>query len=246
VGGSQGDVGFGVSGNSLQFVGLSNIEIPKGTTAQDPAEGNAIRFDSSLNEFELFSTGKIALNGIKDGDRNTQIDLNSNQFQFYADNTYMGQLDGAGNLIVNRFSSQNQFALDNNTITVGSIGGQAALIANGTGKVVLDTANLEIYGTSIENTVVNADITITGTGLKQNRTIQFDSTNGYVGPYGTQAQRDATIPRLGALWFNTDNKQLQVYAGAADGWVQSIGVQEVTVDAELAQDLNVLYNLILN
>jgi hypothetical protein len=71
VGGSQGDVGFGVSGNSLQFVGLSNIEIPKGTTAQDPAEGNAIRFDSSLNEFEMFSTGKIALNGIKDGDRNT-------------------------------------------------------------------------------------------------------------------------------------------------------------------------------
>jgi hypothetical protein len=37
---------------------------------------------------------------------------------------------------------------------VGSIGGQAALIANGAGKVVLDTANLEIYGTLIENTVV--------------------------------------------------------------------------------------------
>lgn len=151
-----------------------------------------------------------------------------------------------GNLRVTRFSSQNQFALDNNTVTVGSIGGQSALIANGAGKVVLDTANLEITGGLIENTVVDADITITGTGLKQNRTVQFDTTNGYVGPYGTEAQRNATVPRLGALWFNTDNKELQVYAGAADGWVQSIGVQEVTVTRELANDLNTIYNLILN
>jgi len=243
---SQGDLGFGVSGNSLQFVGLSNIEIPKGTTAQDPAEGNAIRYDTSLNEFEMFSTGKIALNGIKDGDRNTAIELNNNKFTFYAGSNNIGEIDGLGNLRVTRFSSQNQFALDNNTVTVGSIGGQAALIANGAGKVVLDTANLEITGGLIENTVVDADITITGTGLKQNRTVQFDTTNGYVGPYGTEAQRNATVPRLGALWFNTDNKELQVYAGAADGWVQSIGVQEVTVTRELANDLNTIYNLILN
>ena len=246
VGGSQGDVGFGVSGNSLQFVGLSNIEIPKGTTAQDPAEGNAIRYDTSLNEFEMFSTGKIALNGIKDGDRNTALELNNNKFTFYAGSNNIGEIDGLGNLRVTRFSSQNQFALDNNTVTVGSIGGQSALIANGAGKVVLDTANLEITGGLIENTVVDADITITGTGLKQNRTVQFDTTNGYVGPYGTEAQRNATVPRLGALWFNTDNKELQVYAGAADGWVQSIGVQEVTVTRELANDLNIIYNLILN
>jgi hypothetical protein len=121
VGGSQGDVGFGVSGNSLQFVGLSNIEIPKGTTAQDPAEGNAIRYDTSLNEFEMFSTGKIALNGIKDGDRNTALELNNNKFTFYAGSNNIGEIDGLGNLRVTRFSSQNQFALDNNTVTVGSI-----------------------------------------------------------------------------------------------------------------------------
>jgi len=70
--------------------------------------------------------------------------------------------------------------------------------------------------------------------------------NGYVGPFGTQAQRDTTIPRLGAIWFNTDNGLLEVYAGAADGWVSSIGVQAVTVTEEIANDLNVVYNLILN
>ena len=246
VSSTQGDVAFSAGADTTIINTNSYIKLPSGTTAQDPAEGNAIRFDSTLNEFEMFSTGKIALNGIKDGDRNTQIDLNSNQFQFYSDNNLVGQLDGSGNLIVNRFSSQNQFALDNNTVTVGSIGGQAALIANGTGRVVLDTANLEISGGLIENTVVDADITITGTGLKQNRTIRFDTTNGYIGPFGTEAQRDATVPRLGALWFNTDNGLLEIYAGAADGWVSSIGVQEVTVTRELANDLNTVYNLILN
>jgi len=45
---------------------------------------------------------------------------------------------------------------------------------------------------------------------------------------------------------NTDNGLLEVYAGAVDGWVSSIGVQAVTVTEEIANDLNVVYNLILN
>ena len=123
---------------------------------------------------------------------------------------------------------------------------QAGFTANGTGKVLLDTANLSVSGGVIENSVVDADITFTGTGVKQNRTITFDSTNGYVGPFGTGAQRDATTPRLGAIWWNSDSGLLEVYAGAVDGWVSSIGVQSVTVTDEIAQDLNVVYNLILN
>jgi hypothetical protein len=221
--------------------------LPSGTTAQNPNQGNAIRFDSDLNEFELFSTGKIALNGIKDGDRDTNIDLSSNKFTFYGANTYAGEIDGAGNLIVPRFSSQDQFAIDGNQITVGTASNpQAGLTANGNGKVVLDTANLEIYGSTIEQKVSNQDITFTGTGVKQNRTIEFNSTNGYIGPFGTTVERDATVPRLGAVWFNTDSAILEVYAGVADGWVSSIGVQAVTVTDEIAAELNVVYNLILN
>ena len=123
---------------------------------------------------------------------------------------------------------------------------QAGFTANGTGKVVLDTANLEISGGTIENKLVNQDITFTGTGLKQNRTVQFDSLNGYIGPFGTTVQRDATTARLGAIWWNSDSGLLEVYAGAVDGWVSSIGVQSVTVTDEIAEDLNVVYNLILN
>lgn len=244
---AQGDVAFSGGATNTIINTTSHISLPSGTTAQNPNQGNAIRFDNTINEFELFSTGKIALNGIKDGDRDTYIDLSNNKFTFYADNNSIGEIDGAGNLIVNSFSSQDQFAIDGRTVSVGSAANaQAGFTANGTGKVVLDTANLSISGGVIENSVTDADITFTGLGTKQNRTIQFDTTNGYVGPFGTQAQRDATIPRLGAIWFNTDNGLLEVYAGAVDGWVSSIGVQAVTVTRDIANDLNVVYNLILN
>ena len=244
---SQGDVAFSGGATSTIIDTTSHMLLPTGTSAQNPNQGNAVRFDSSINEFELFSTGKIALNGIKDGDRDTYIDLSNNKFTFYADNTSVGEIDGAGNLIVNKFSSQDQFAIDGNTVTVGTASNpQAGFTANGTGKVLLDTANLSVSAGVIENSVVDADITFTGTGVKQNRTVTFDSTNGYVGPFGTGVQRDATVPRLGAIWWNSDSGLLEVYAGAVDGWVSSIGVQSVTVTDEIAQDLNVVYNLILN
>jgi hypothetical protein len=244
---AQGDIAFSGGATSTIIDSTNHILLPSGTTVQNPNQGNAIRFDNTINEFELFSTGKIALNGIKDGDRDTYIDLSNNKFTFYADNSAIGEIDGAGNLIVNSFSSQDQIAIDGRTVSVGSASNaQAGFTANGTGKVVLDTANLSISGGVIENSVTDADITFTGLGVKQNRTVQFDTVNGYVGPFGTQVQRDATIPRLGAVWFNTDNGLLEVYAGAVDGWVSSIGVQAVTVTEEIANDLNVVYNLILN
>ena len=244
---ASGDVAFSGGTTNTIINSTSHLSLPSGTSAQNPNQGNAVRFDSSINEFELFSTGKIALNGIKDGDRDTNIDLSSNKFTFYTANGYAGEIDGAGNLIVPSFASQDQVAINGNTIGVGSASNpQAGFTANGTGKVVLDTANLEISGATIENKLVNQDITFTGTGLKQNRTISFDSTNGYIGPFGTTVQRDAITARLGAIWWNSDSGLLEVYAGAVDGWVSSIGVQSVTVTDEIAAELNVVYNLILN
>lgn len=241
----QGDVAFSAGSDTTVIDTNSHILLPQGTTAEDPGVGNAMRFDNTLNEFELFSTGKIALGGIRDGDRDTNIDLNSNKFTFYANNQYQGELDGLGNLILNRFSSQDQFAIDNNSITVGTaLNAQAGLTANGAGKVILDTADLEIQGGLIKNTANNSDMVFTGTGVKQNRYIQFDSTNGYVGPFGTEIERDAQIARAGELWWNTTNGTLEVYT--ASGWKSATGLQEITVTDEVAAELNVIYNLILN
>jgi len=243
---SAGDVGFGVGTNSLQFTGLSNIEVPAGTTAQDPAQGNAIRYDTDRQNFEAFSTGKIPFGGIRDGDYDTYIDLSNNQFDFIAGGTSVGTIDGSGNFVANRLSSQDQFAIDSNTITTGTANNpEASLQANGNGKIFMDTSNFEVFSSTFLNTVTNSDFVLTGTSPKANRYIHFDTTQAYRGHYGTQTDRDARAnPRDGELFWNQTNSTLEVYT--ASGWKSATGLQEITVTEEFAQDLNVLYNLILN
>ena len=243
---SAGDVGFGVGANSLQFTGLSNIELPAGTTAQDPAQGNAIRYDTDRQNFEAFSTGKIPFGGIRDGDYDTYIDLSNNQFDFIAGGTSVGTIDGSGNFVANRLSSQDQFAIDSNTITTGTANNpEASLQANGNGKIFMDTSNFEVFSSTFLNTVTNSDFVLTGTSPKANRYIHFDTNQAYRGHYGTQTDRDARAnPRDGELFWNQTAATLEVYT--ASGWKSATGLQEITVTEEFAQDLNVLYNLILN
>ena len=243
---SAGDVGFGVGTNSLQFTGLSNIEVPAGTTAQDPAQGNAIRYDTDRQNFEAFSTGKIPFGGIRDGDYDTYIDLSNNQFDFVAGGTSVGTIDGSGNFVANRLSSQDQFAIDSNTITTGTANNpEASLQANGNGKIFMDTSNFEVFSSTFLNTVTNSDFVLTGTSPKANRYIHFDTNQAYRGHYGTEAERDARAnPRDGELFWNQTRATLEVYT--ASGWKSATGLQEITVTEEFAQDLNVLYNLILN
>lgn len=243
---SAGDVGFGVGGNSLQFTGLSNIELPAGTTAQDPAQGNAIRYDTDRQNFEAFSTGKIPFGGIRDGDYDTYVDLSNNQFDFVAGGTSIGTIDGSGNMVATRFSSQDQFAIDSNTITTGTAQDpEASLQANGNGKIFMDTSNFEVFSSTFHNTVTNSDFVLDGTAPKVNRYIHFDTTQAYRGHYGTQSDRDARAnPRAGELFWNQTNSTLEVYT--ASGWKSATGLQEITVTEDFAQDLNVLYNLILN
>ena len=243
---SAGDVGFGVGTNSLQFTGLSNIEVPAGTTAQDPAQGNAIRYDTDRQNFEAFSTGKIPFGGIRDGDYDTYIDLSNNQFDFIAGGTSVGTIDGSGNFVANRLSSQDQFAIDSNTITTGTANNpEASLQANGNGKIFMDTSNFEVFSSTFLNTVTNSDFVLTGTSPKPNRYIHFDTNQAYRGHYGTETDRDARAnPRDGELFWNQTSATLEVYT--ASGWKSATGLQEITVTEEFAQDLNVLYNLILN
>jgi hypothetical protein len=64
-----------------------------------------IQIDKNL---KAFSTGKIPFGGIRDGDYDTYIDLSNNQFDFIAGGTSVGTIDGSGNFVANRLSSQDQ------------------------------------------------------------------------------------------------------------------------------------------
>ena len=108
----------------------------------------------------------------------------------------------------------------------------------------MDTSNFEFKGSELLNTGTNSDMVFTGTGLKQNRVIFFETTQAYKGHAGDEATRDAQTARQGELWWNTTNSTLEVYTGSQ--WKSATGLQEITVTEAFAQELNLLYNLILN
>ena len=238
------DVGFGVGSGSLRFTGLQDIQLPKGSTAQRPVAENSVRYNTDVNEFEVQSTGNIPLGGIRDGDLDTKVDLSNNEFTFFAQGNNIGTINGSGHLTVPRFSSQDKFTIDGNQITVSTPGEEAALVASGGRKVFLDTSEFEMQGSELLVTGTNNDMVFTGTGLKQNRIIHFETTQAYKGHAGDEATRDAQTARQGELWWNTTNSTLEVYTGSQ--WKSATGLQEITVTEAFAQELNLLYNLILN
>ena len=200
--------------------------------------------EKDVNEFEVQSTGNIPLGGIRDGDLDTKVDLSNNEFTFFAQGNNMGTINGSGHLTVPRFASQDKFTIDGNQITVSTPGQEAALVANGNAKVFLDTSQFELQGGEILTTGTNSDMVFTGTGLKQNRIIFFETTQAYKGHAGNTAARDAQTARQGELWWNQTTSTLEVYTGTQ--WKSATGLQEITVTESFAQDLNLLYNLILN
>ena len=238
------DVGFGVGVGSLSFTGLQDIQLPKGSTAQRPVAENSIRYNTDVNEFEVQSTGNIPLGGIRDGDLDTKVDLSNNEFTFFSQGNNMGTINGSGHLTVPKFSSQDKFTIDGNQITVSTPGEEAALVASGGRKVFLDTSQFEMQGSELLVTGTNSDMVFTGTGTKQNRVIHFETTQAYKGHAGDEATRDAQTARQGELWWNTTNSTLEVYTGTQ--WKSATGLQEITVTEAFAQELNFLYNLILN
>ena len=238
------DVGFGVGSGSLRFTGLQDIQLPKGSTAQRPVAENSVRYNTDVNEFEVQSTGNIPLGGIRDGDLDTKVDLSNNEFTFFAQGNNIGTINGSGHLTVPKFSSQDKFTIDGNQITVSTPGEEAALVASGGRKVFLDTSEFEMQGSELLVTGTNNDMVFTGTGTKQNRIIHFETTQAYKGHAGDEATRDAQTARQGELWWNTTNSTLEVYTGSQ--WKSATGLQEITVTEAFAQELNLLYNLILN
>jgi hypothetical protein len=219
--------------------------LAKGNSSQRPSIISDFRYNTQTNEFEGYNSASVLMGGVRDLDQNTRIEINSDQFYFYADGTNIGRLDTAGNLIVNKFSSQNQFALDGNTVTVGSVtpGVTAGLFASGTGSVVIDTSNYNFRDNSLINTVLNSDMQFIMTGVQKEQRVVFEANQkGLRVHYGNNANRNAG--RIGELYWNTQTVRLEVFTGTS--WVSAVGAFSTEVTAELAQDLNVIYELILS
>jgi hypothetical protein len=239
----SGNINIANSTRTSNFTGKA-IQLPTGNAAQRPNVNADLRYNSVTGQFEGYNGAALILGGVKDLDQDTRIELNSDQFYFYANGVNTGRIDTAGNLIVNRFHSQSQFALDNNTVTVGSAtpGTVARLTANGTGVVQFDTSNYVFNNGTIRNTVNNSDILFQMTGVQKEQKVEFRANNKAVRvPFGNTLQRNPGV--IGEIYYNTQAQRLQVYNGST--WTEAAGATLVTVTTEVAAELDVIYNLIL-
>jgi hypothetical protein len=241
---SSGNINLNSGSLSTVFTGNA-VTLAKGNSSQRPSIISDFRYNTQTNEFEGYNSASVLMGGVRDLDQNTRIEINSDQFYFYANGTNIGRLDTAGNLIVNKFSSQNQFALDGNTVTVGSAtpGVTAGLFASGTGSVVIDTSNYSFRNNSLINTVLNSDTQFVMTGVQKEQKVVFAANQkGVKVPYGNTANRNTG--RIGELYWNTQTVRLEVFTGTS--WVSAVGAFSTEVTAEDANDLNVIYELILS
>ena len=127
-------------------------------------------------------------------------------------------------------------SINDNQITTSS-GVDLYIEANGSGGVRL--ANFKFTDNTIENVVVDAISVIkqSGTGY-----FKIDTTNGFVPPVGTNAQRPTAYAVLGMTRFNSESKSLEVWDGAA--WSSPAG-SSGSVSAIQANDISAAYALML-
>ena len=240
---SGGDVAINSNANSTIINSTDALGLPIGTTGQDPAQAQSLRFNTSLGNFVSYTTGSTILSGVTDFDKDTYISTASNQYTFFADGVPTAQITGSGTLDAIAVRSNNQTKLDGNTITVGSNGGQGGVSANGAGRVLFDSSEWEIGGSDWYVTGTNSDFDFGFNGTVRNTYLHFDTTKAAVMPYGAQAVRPVNA-RQGELWWNETNSTLEVYTGTE--WVTSVGSQTITVTEQFAEELNVIYELILS
>jgi hypothetical protein len=217
----------------------ASLIISRGTNIQRNNEAADIRYNTETNLFEGYSSGNLSFGGTYSSDRQEGVYAHntSNTLIFKAAGATVGTID---------FNSTNLHGLstgdvlfDNNTINT-TLSNSELELRRATATNVVNVFDFNIKENNLSNSSNNL-LTLTSTGLGY---VKFDSTNGLVIPYGTQAQRTVT-PIIGETRYNTETPEaeyLETYNGTT--WQRSAGEgEEVTED--LLKELVDLYVLVL-
>jgi len=210
---SPGDLIIEPGSTNITISSVSALSVPDGTEAQRPSLNRDVRYNTTTNFFELFSTAYTPLRGIWSEDRQTYVLANAgNDFSFVTNGVTNTTLSSDA-LTTNKLISQNNVEIDGNTISTATTNAAMTLTATGT----VNIANFEFDTSTIHNTIQGAfKISKTGsTGY-----VQFDSVHGAVIPGGSTAQRPTGI--IGQTRFNTDLAYMETYDGSE--WANIAGV----------------------
>jgi hypothetical protein len=200
-------------GGNITFSSTSALRVPDGTEAQRTNLNRDVRYNTTTNFFELFSTAYTPLRGIWSENRQTYVLANAgNDFSFVTNGVTNTTLSSDA-LTTNKLISQNTVEIDGNTISSATTNADFNLTATGT----VNIANFQFNASTIHNTIDQAfKISKTGnTGY-----IHFDAVGGAVVPAGSTAQRPSGV--IGQTRFNTDLAYMETYDGSE--WANIAGV----------------------
>ena len=198
---------------SITLNSTGALRVPDGTEAQRTSLNRDVRYNTTTNFFELFSTAYTPLRGIWSENRQTYVLANaSNDFSFVTNGVTNTTLSSTG-LTTNKLISQSNVSIDGNTISTATLNAAMTLTATGT----VNIANFEFDTNTIHNSIQSAfQISKTGsTGY-----VHFDTHYGVVIPSGSTAQRPAGI--IGQTRYNTGLAYMETFDGT--DWANIAGI----------------------
>ena len=230
------DLEIAPGGNNLNLAAVRSLKVPVGTEAERPSQYRDVRYNSTTNFFELFSTAYTPLRGIWSENRQTYVLANDNNtFSFVTNNQTNTTLTPDG-LVTNRLVSQDNIVLDNANISSAST--NADIVLTATGNVVI--GNYAINVNTITNTG-SGNMVFSTIGAGNLGVVKFGGTGGFVIPAGSVADRPANVP-IGATRYNTTLKYLETWEGTQ--WANVSGAGD-SVTTEYMEELTNIYTLAL-
>ena len=221
--------------DSFTISATGSAKLPSGSTAQRKNTLADLRYNATFGEFEGNNGGTVYFPTMRDSDRDTYINLNDNQFRFVTDNQ-QNTLLNQHILQTNKFTSDNKFSIDGNTITSATPDADINFFANGTGGIPFE--DIEFKGQTVTNKL-NSPFTF---GLADVYSyLKFDNPYGLVIPNGVDANRP-TSPEIGTTRWNQDKGYLETWNGSL--WVLAAG-GGASVTQEYAEDINFLWATLL-
>ena len=203
-------------------------------TTRTNVEGS-IRYNTSTNLFEGYSTGNLSFGGTYSDDRVTSLRAHktNNTIIFTANSVVAGTLDATKLSLVGL--SDGDVLFDNNLITTTESNSNLELRRNGTG--IIEAFDIDLRDKNIINTSNNTLVL----GAVGEGYVKFDSTTGLVIPWGNTTSRPPS-PEVGDTRWNTSDEQLETWNGTE--WQRSAGTGEDVGTADVNELLD-LYTIVL-
>ena len=182
-------------------------------------EIGTLRYNSTDNVYEGFSQSVLTFGEVSSDNRNTKLSVHptNDTISFTVNNTTVGTISSTG-LDIHGLQVDD-ISIQDTTLSTNNSNADIDLIANGTGKVLLENVAVD-YG------LMDID-TIGGTGT---HTVVFPGNHAVKFPSGTTAQRPAS-PILGQTRHNSTTNELETWIGTK--WQNSAG----EFDAISAQEM---------